>query len=147
MTTKQPQAVSSSAAQQKSLAGSLGGGSEKSKFPELNNTFEKLKNLSSGWDSYDAAPPNSTALARARNVFALLLEINFEPTRITASVEGGIGFIFTRQDRYADIECLNSGNLVAVTYINQAEPVVWSVKTDSSGIKETLEKIRAFLNA
>jgi len=93
-----------------------------------------------GWDSYDVEPPNDTSFAWARKVLGALMELNFEPTKITASVEGGVGFIFTREDRYADIECLNSGALVAVMYDSQSEPAVWSVSPDSQSIKETLEK-------
>jgi hypothetical protein len=100
-----------------------------------------------GWDSYDAEPPNDTSFACAHKVLGALTEFNFKPTKIVASVEGGVGFIFTCQDRYADIECLNSGALVAVMYDSQSEPAVWCVSPDSKSIIEALEKIRAFLNA
>jgi hypothetical protein len=114
---------------------------------ERNKQLDKLKDLELGWDSYDAEPPNDISFAWAREVLGALMEFNFEPTKIVASVVGGVAFIFTRQDRYADIECLNSGALVAVMYDSQSEPAVWRVSPDSKSIKEALEKIRAFLNA
>jgi hypothetical protein len=113
---------------------------------EMNKQLDKLKDLTFGWDSYDAEPPNDTSFAWARKVLVALMEFNFEPTKITASVEGGIGFIFTRQDRYADIECLNSGALVAVMYDSQSEPAVWRVSPDSKSIIEALEKRGRELN-
>jgi len=113
----------------------------------MDKQLDKLKDMKFGWDSCNAEPPNNTSLAKAREVLGALMEFDLEPSRITASVEGGVGFIFTRQDRYADIECLNSGALVAVMYDSQSEPVVWRVSPDSQSIKEALEKICAFLTA
>ncbi len=113
----------------------------------MDKQLDKLKDLQFGWDGYDAEPPNDISFAWARKVLGALMEFDFEPARIVASAEGGVAFIFTRQDRYADIECLNSGALVAVMYDSQSEPVVWRVSPDSQSIKEALEKICAFLTA
>jgi hypothetical protein len=81
---------------------------------ELKGQLESLSGLATGWDSYDAGPPNATAMRNAR----ILLEARVShgasilPTRISTSVEGGVGFVFREAGRYADIECFNSGEAV-----------------------------------
>jgi hypothetical protein len=121
--------------------------SSKARFHELSKRLKRLKDLKPGWDSYDAQPPNATAFALAEIVFSVLIEVNFPPTNILASVEGGIGFVFHEKDKYADIECFNSGNIASVSYSNVIKPQAWVVDPGSEGIKESITKIRSFLNA
>jgi hypothetical protein len=114
---------------------------------ELWKQLEKLRDLSKDWDTYKADPPNDFALDRAKEILSILIESDFPPTRIMASVEGGVGFVFTHKDKYGDIECLNSQEIVAVIYDRKTEPDAWSVALDSQSIRLAINKIRSFLNA
>ena len=83
---------------------------------ELTGQLESLTGLTRGWDSYDAEPPNAMAMQNARAVLEALVSrgMSVLPTRISASVEGGVGFVFRDSGRYVDIECFNSGEMVTV---------------------------------
>jgi len=85
------------------------------KLRELQRQLDALDHLKKGWDSYDAEPPNKMAVENARRAFEEFssLEMGVLPTRISASVEGGVGFVFRRADRYVDIEFFNSGETVS----------------------------------
>ena len=58
-------------------------------------------------------PPSARALTDAWTVLDSLVEADLRPTRVTTSAEGGIAFIFERGGKYADIECLNNGCVLA----------------------------------
>ncbi len=119
--------------------------SERSRFAELREEIDRLGKLASGWNSYDADPPNSTSIYWAQIVLEILSEASFYPSRIAPSAEGGVGFIFAKDNLYADIECLNTGEILAVTSSGQARPYVWSVSPDRGEIKRSLEQIRVYL--
>jgi hypothetical protein len=78
-------------------------------------------------------------------VLELLLEINFTPNKITASVENGVGISFIQGEKYADIECFNTGEILAVTSDKQGNPNVWQVDDNLDSIKSALEKIYVFI--
>src|SRR6266508_827377 len=97
------------------------------KSPEFWEQLEKLRDLPKDWDTYKADPPNDFALTWAHIILSILIESGFPPTKIIASVEGGVGFVFTQKDKYGDIECLNSQEIVAVIYDRKTEPDAWTV--------------------
>jgi hypothetical protein len=107
--------------------------------------LEQLRKLPENWDSYGADPPNLTALYWSKTVLELLLEINFTPNKITASVENGVGISFIQGEKYADIECFNTGEILAVTSDKQGNPNVWQVDDNLDSIKSALEKIYVFI--
>jgi len=109
------------------------------------STLEQLRKLPENWDSYGAEPPNLTALYWSKTVLELLLEINFPPNKITASVENGVGISFIQGEKYADIECFNTGEILAVTSDKQGNPNVWQVDDKLDSIKSALEKIYVFI--
>lgn len=111
-------------------------------------SYEKLKELSklsTNWDSYGAEPPNDTALNWARETLKILSKIGFAPTRITPSVENGVGISFICGNKYADIECFNDGDIVAVISDGKGNPEVWEVEANNLEITSAIEKIRVFL--
>jgi hypothetical protein len=110
-------------------------------------TLEKLGNLPVNWDSYGANPPNSTALFWGRTVFEILFNMNFPPTRIMPSADEGIGICFISGKKYADIECFNTGEIVAVTSDGQGNPNVWEVNPDREELKNSLNRIRVYLQS
>ena len=76
----------------------------------------------------------------------MLESVPLVPTRIVPSAEGGIAVCFVHGDRYADLECLNSGEILAVTYRGVAEPLVWEVAPESATLRTAIEHIRAHFN-
>ncbi|MCL1470644.1 hypothetical protein [Argonema antarcticum] len=109
--------------------------------------LQKLENLPANWDSYGANPPNSIALFWGRESLTVLFEMNFPPTQITPSVEEGIGICFIRGKKYADIECFNTGEILAVTSDGQGNPNVWEVNPSGEELKNSLERIRVYLQS
>ncbi|MCL1468907.1 hypothetical protein [Argonema galeatum] len=109
--------------------------------------LQKLENLPANWDSYGANPPNSIALLWGRKSLTVLFEMNFPPTQITPSVEEGIGICFIRGKKYADIECFNTGEILAVTSDGQGNPNVWEVNPSREELKNSLERIRVYLQS
>ena len=81
---------------------------------ELVKQLEALSSLMLGWDSYDAPAPNRRSIASARDFLESLSsrELGPAPVRVCASVEGGVGIVFQRDSRYADVEFLNDGSIV-----------------------------------
>ena len=108
-------------------------------------TLEKLRELPENWDSYGAEPPNFTALYWSKTVLELLLRMNLPPSRVTPSVENGVGISFIRGQKYADIECFNTGEILAVISDRRGKPYVWEVGDNIEAIKLALEKICVFI--
>lgn len=106
-------------------------------------TVHRLQQLQPGWDGYDAEPPNSKAVGLARLVLIMLVESDAEPTRVDPSVEGGICISFIRGNRYGDIECFNTGELLAATSDGKSEPSVWTVTPDRDGIAAAASAIKS----
>ncbi len=81
---------------------------------ELMKQLGALRSLKPGWDSYDAPPPHQQAIESARDFLGSVLasESAPAPARVCASVEGGVGIVFQRDSRYADVEFLNDGSIV-----------------------------------
>ena len=128
-----------------SASGSTPRNEEKAWFRKHILALEKLRELPKNWDSYGAAPPNFTALYWSKTVFELLLRINFPPTKVTPSVENGVAISFIQAEKYADIECFNTGEILAVTSDRQGNPDVWKVEDNVEAIESALERIRVFI--
>jgi hypothetical protein len=111
--------------------------------------LESFRNLQHGWDSYEAEPPNEVAMANARRVLHILWSSGTVPPirTISPSVEGGIGIVFAgSHNRYADIECFNDGDILAITSNGETEPSVWSPGTEAGGLHSAVERISSFLD-
>ncbi len=123
-------------------------GSTKAKglwFSVFDKKIRALSQLSKDWDSYGAEAPNGKATYWAGRVLSELRDLGLTPTSILPSVEGGIGITFRRDGKYADIECFNTGEILAIQSDGSGQPSAWEVGPDA--LKETLAKIRAYLNA
>lgn len=114
-------------------------------FSEAGTQIHALARLGPNWDSYGAEPPNETARNTAERVLGLLRRMSVPPARVVASAEGGVGICFVHEDRYADLECFNDGEIVAVSYRGTDEPDVWDVTPQDESIKAAIEKIRAHI--
>ena len=111
----------------------------------LSTELKNLEKLPIGWDGYDAAAPNEIATYWCQEVIEVLEKSNLLPTGLTPSVEGGVGVYFQKGNNYADIECLNTGTIIAVMSDRRHDPIVWEIEHSRSHIKEAVETISAFL--
>lgn len=117
------------------------------RFQTAKDQLERLATLHRGWDSYGGEPPNAEARNHAERVLGKLERMSIPPSRVVASAEGGVAICFVENSRYADIECLNSGEILAVTYVGAQEPLVWEVSSQEQAIQETVERIGAHFAA
>jgi hypothetical protein len=110
--------------------------------------LDALRSLQRGWDSYEAEPPSETATDNARRVLEALWEEDAEArTRLSPSVEGGVAIVFTGSEgKYADIECFNDGEILAITSEGAAEPSVWPVGADAVSLRDAVVRILAFVH-
>ena len=123
---------------------------EDQRYREFARFFERLddlRELRSNWDSYGAEAPNVKADFWTREVLRALLHENLVPTQVSPSVENGIGISFSRHGKYADIECFNNGDILAVTSNGSGDPNVWHVGPNDEDIRHAIEYIRRFLEA
>ncbi|HEX6900699.1 MAG TPA: hypothetical protein VF789_13320 [Thermoanaerobaculia bacterium] len=110
--------------------------------------LESFRGLATGWDSYEAEPPSDDAIENARRILVVLWESEAgDGVRLSPSVEGGVSIVFRTPDkRYADIECFNDGEVLAITSDPASEPVVWPVNLATGDIRDTIGRISHFLN-
>jgi hypothetical protein len=109
------------------------------------DTLDGFRQMKPGWDSYDADPPNSTAIYWAGKVIETLSRADFEPSRIVPSAEGGIAIVFVCEPKYADIEVFNTGEILAVMSDRKSEPRVWAVAPQD--IEGSVERIREYVRS
>jgi hypothetical protein len=145
--TKDPFIDKGDAAQRQDLTGLTRFAGSNSKAIELQNRLSEIAELPDGWNSYNAPAPNHIAITHARMVLESLIKFNFEPLGVIPSAEGGAGFVFKNNGRKGDIECLNSGSILAVYYSREVRPQSWIVDPGTEGIAEAINRIRTFLNA
>jgi hypothetical protein len=104
--------------------------------------------LPDNWNSYGAVAPNATALANAQNFLHELSELDFEPSRIDPSAENGVCISFRAGNRYADIECFNSGDVLAVTSDGSGQPQIWEIIAASGDdLRMAVAQIRTFVRS
>lgn len=106
----------------------------------------RLGFLRQNWDTYEAEAPNETARGLAREVLMNMGEVELRPTRVDASAEGGICISFVQGSRYADVECFNSGEVLAVTSSGDGQPTVWEVPATEFDIQSAVAAIQTYLN-
>ncbi|MCB7130453.1 MAG: hypothetical protein J3T61_13050, partial [Candidatus Brocadiales bacterium] len=98
--------------------------------------------LEDDWDSYGAEAPSQVSVDKARGVLSVLADVDFEPTSVDASAEGGVCLSFQQGDRYGDVECFNSGEFLAVTSGGGDATDVWEIKGADQDLRTSLSKIR-----
>lgn len=112
----------------------------------LNRRITELSSLEKDWNGFESVPPNQRAVRMAREVLSLLHNMGTEPDRLVASADDGIAFSFRRSDRYANIECLNSGEIYTLWYDDATEPVTHQIATDEICIREAISLINGFIS-
>lgn len=104
--------------------------------------LDYLQLLRDNWDGNGAEGPSVVALENARDTIVALADIDLRPRDIDASIEGGICISFRNGSKYADIECFNTGETLAVTSSAGIDTKVWSI--DNSSVADELQRIRNF---
>ena len=110
--------------------------------------LESFRELAPGWDSYDAPPPNETALRNARRVLRLVDEqVDISPVDVAPSAEEGVLLVFPGDgSKYADIECYNDGEILAILSEPPGEPTIWLLDLEKEQLQTALERIAQFLD-
>jgi hypothetical protein len=106
----------------------------------------ELSTLKSNWDSYGAPAPNDVALHNAIRILELMHPFDLAIASIVPSAEGGIGFCFAKEERYADIESTNGGEILGVRYVGVAAPVLIQATDTDVSIRTALEEVRNHIN-
>jgi hypothetical protein len=104
--------------------------------------------LPTSWSEESVEAPGIRTSRLADCALRQLAEIGLRPDHMLACTEGGIRFAFGRQGRYAEIEFLNGGEVIATCSAMPGEtPRNWLVSPGGTGFEATFNTIRAFLGA
>lgn len=77
---------------------------------EILLAIQRFDDLTAGWDSYDAQPPNGLAKDNLQTVMTAIARMNgLQGWQVSPSAAGGIAVLYDSGDRSAIFECLNSG--------------------------------------
>lgn len=104
--------------------------------------IENLRGLPRDFNGYGSDSPTSESIRLATAIVLRASKV-IEPSRVVPSAQGGIVIYFVRGRKSGDIECLNSGDVVATLSDGRNLPEVWEIR--ESDIKKTLGEISAFL--
>jgi|GEM_PF-5282059 hypothetical protein len=106
--------------------------------------LEELLELSDGWDGYEAPRPNKQAISQGRAALDLLCAAGYPPTDILPSAEGGVGLVFRIDNRYADIEIFNDGEIIGLCAEDGSDPITWEI-TGPHSLAPALSKVCSFV--
>src|SRR5579872_6148007 len=91
-------------------------------------------------------PPSESALERAWELICRLNAERILPSAIVPSPEGGVGICFSRNGKYADLECFNTGTLLGAVSDRQGDRDVFTVKIpDEIEVSCAITRIGKFL--
>src|SRR5690242_21772986 len=113
----------------------------------LDRTMQDLASITLGWDSYGGEMPTQVAISNATAIASKFINNGLIPDAIAPSAEGGVAICFMRNDKYADIECFNSGEILAVRYSSQDDPKAWVIEASASASDATLQTVSNYLSA
>jgi hypothetical protein len=114
---------------------------------ELQNRLGQLSALRANWDTYGSEPPSAKAVAAAAAIAKAFIEFGLIPDAVGPSAEGGVAICFVRNQKYADIECFNSGETLAVRYSSNEDPKAWAIKPNDAASESTVEFFSKYLSA
>jgi hypothetical protein len=110
--------------------------------PEIRRDLAGLV-LSPEWPEESVGVPGSRSRLSADRALRLLADLDLRPDRLRPSLDGGVAFAFASRDRYAEVEFLDSGEVVATCSNGSARTV--HVRPPASDLSVTLRTIQAFL--
>ncbi|HUG94014.1 MAG TPA: hypothetical protein VML55_24500 [Planctomycetaceae bacterium] len=108
--------------------------------------LEELRSLAQGWDSYSADPPSQDAIARTEQFLSVLQASGLQPTRIDASVMGGVGITHRKGRRKVYVEFYNDGRVHAL--FSDRTPNMFTTPVDATpeSYAELIAKAREYLD-
>lgn len=112
---------------------------------EAEARIRSLAGMKDDWDGYGAPAPNGTAFVHLHRILDLMEPSDFHSATILPSAEGGLGICFVHGNRYADIECLNDGEIIGVRYVGKEIPRLIDISGTRSSIRAALKQIREHL--
>jgi hypothetical protein len=95
------------------------------------------------WPEESIAAPSDRASKSADCALRLLADLGLQPAHLSPSLEGGVRIAFSRPERYADIQFLNDGEVIA-TYSGKGASVPRVSPVDSD-LPSTCQTLRTFL--
>jgi hypothetical protein len=114
---------------------------------ELENRLQQLSALRANWDTYGSEPPSRESLTAAGAIAKAFINFGLIPDAVGPSAEGGVAICFVRNRKYADIECFNSGETLAVRYSSDENPTAWEVTADDAASDATIQFFSRYLSA
>jgi hypothetical protein len=105
-----------------------------------------IATLRRGWNGYTADPPNQTSVHLARSAIDALHSLNFRPSFVGPSAEGGVGITFSRGNKRAVLEIYNDGEAISLMAIDGHQPQASDVPPTEQGFTRTLAAIKAFID-
>ena len=115
-------------------------------YAALSRQLAKLARLSRGWDTYKAEAPSSISIIAASRIGKKFIQLGLVPDVVVPSSEGGVALCFLRNPKYADVECFNTGEVLAVRYSANQDPVAWSITLDDATIDATAAAFSEFFS-
>jgi hypothetical protein len=108
--------------------------------------LESLTRLKEGWDSYSAPAPRQESIDAAGSYLSVLELLGWEPTRVEASVMGGVGVTHRQGDRKVYIEFYNDGRVHALLSDRTPKMETCPVGSDVASYYRFVTKAREYLN-
>lgn len=102
--------------------------------------FDQLQSLERGWDGMGADAPNGVAIENGRRAVRAFIEAAANPDTVDPTVEDGVLVGLSTAIGRGNIECFNSGEVVAALVVG-GKPRVWEVSSDGVGLSESVEEI------
>lgn len=118
---------------------------DQTEFGEWFRKLEAMKGLKSGWNGYDAEPPDERALANSRAFLQSLLFEQFPPTRVAPSVVGGVGITRKVGERRVYVEFYNSG-IVHALLAEGEKAETMPVEASPEGFRAFVARAREYLD-
>jgi hypothetical protein len=79
----------------------------------------------------------------AIDILLKLSKLNYMPDKVMESAEGGIGFVWLRTGKQADIEIFNDGSIFGAVYPKKSETVVFQVSVED--LTKAVDIIKMFI--
>lgn len=114
---------------------------------DVRKRLASLLKLQFNWDTYGSGAPSHQAIEAAARMAEACIDEALVPDGIVPSAEGGVAICFLRNGRYCDIELLNSGEVLAIRYSQDEDPVAWPVEKNLGATYDTIRTIAAYLSA
>lgn len=114
---------------------------------ELESKLKKLACTAPDSNLSDGEQPSPRALLAAARIAKTFIGYGLVPDAVTSSPEGGIAICFMRNRKYADVECLNSGEILAVRYSSDEDPTAWEIRPDAVANDATAKFFSEYLSA